>query len=272
MFTIYLITNLVNDKIYVGQTNQFLERRWTLHKCRARRNEGYTAHLYNAMRKYGIDSFVIKEVMTCETSEQANYLESIWIILLDSMNPKVGYNMTSGGDRREPTPEAIEKARQKKLGTKRTEEAKRKTSESLRIAWAEGRHTGVRGKKLSPETCEKMSKRMTGRGSHNFLKNICSEELVFLWNNGVTTTDISKRFGISTDTVRRRIKKSGLPFRPFWEVKSEQAKKVERRKIDETLLRELLKMDISLREIGRRLGVAHNTISSKMKKLGITRV
>ena len=271
MFTIYLITNLVNGKVYVGQTNQLLERRWTLHKSRSRRNEGYTAHLYNAMRKYGIDAFSIVSITTCETSDQANTLEAIWIILLDSTNPKVGYNMTSGGDRREMTPEVIEKITSKTRGQKRSPEVCQKQSENLRRGWATGSYTGNRGQKLSQKTRDKMSNSRRGSKHPRFNHSVDSKELVALWNSGTKTKEIATHFGICDSTVRRRIASSGVPFRPFWEVRTEQATKVERLKLDETLLRELLKTDISLREIGRRMGTDHHTISHRMKKLGLTR-
>lgn len=215
MYTIYLITNKVNGKVYVGQTVQPLHRRWGLHKARARRKEGYTTHLYNAIRKHGIDSFEIKEIATCGTSEWSDYLERLYILIYESTNPRIGYNMTTGGERPSPTPEKIEKQRQKLLGRKRSEESKRKTSESLKLAYQEGRHPGTWGHRPSQEQREAWSKRSRGKGHWNFNHKICSEELVFLWNNEVQIKEMADYFGVSVDTVSRRIKSTGLPARPY---------------------------------------------------------
>ena len=55
---IYKITNLINNKIYIGQTNN-PKRRWQEHK-----NLGYdtkeTKLLYRAIKKYGKDNFVFE--------------------------------------------------------------------------------------------------------------------------------------------------------------------------------------------------------------------
>ena len=51
---IYKITNTVNGKIYVGQTVRTLEERKWQHINTAK--NGHKNHLYNAMRKYGIEN------------------------------------------------------------------------------------------------------------------------------------------------------------------------------------------------------------------------
>ena len=213
MFTIYLITNKLNGKVYVGQTNQLLLRRWGLHKARARKNEGYTAHLYNAIRKYGIENFEIKEIATCGTEGWADYLEKLYILLYDSMNPTVGYNMTSGGDKPRPTPEMRERQRQKVLGRKASPESKIKVSESLKLAYKEGRHPGTKGKTWTEESKKKASASRSGPKNWHFNHKICAEEILFLWNNNVKAQDLANHFGISVDTVRRRIKSTNLPHR-----------------------------------------------------------
>jgi group I intron endonuclease len=261
MYIIYLITNLVNGKVYVGQTNQPIERRWALHKSRSRKNEGYTAHLYNAMRKYGIDAFEIKPMATCETLEWSNYLERVWVLLLNSTDPAVGYNMTSGGDKRSPVPAAIEKTRQKNLGRKRTPEARKKVSEGLREAWSSGRFTGNRGQKLSSKTREKMSKNRTGRGHPSYNHDICSEELLFLLNNGAGVLNIAQYFGISESTVLRRVKSTELPCLGPNEI---------RRQEEETVSR-LLSEGRSPKEISEIMGRCIDTVRSRIKALGLTR-
>jgi group I intron endonuclease len=273
IFTIYLITNKLSGKVYVGQTEQVLERRWSLHKSRARRNEGYTAHLYNAVRKYGFDSFEIKEIASCNSLEWCNYLETLYILIYDSMNPEIGYNMNSGGNKRVPRPEEIEKARQRTLGRKHPPEFGKHQSEMLIKAWAEGRHTGTRGKKFSPESRQRMAEGHTGQKSPMFLKTICSEELLFLWNSEVPPSKISEHFNISEDTVRRRVRAVGLDYLDHktseWHSGSRSSRY---KKTDNDLLRKLFFENLSLREIGRRIGIDHHGVSQRIQALGLTRI
>lgn len=269
MFTIYLITNLVNGKVYVGQTCQPLHRRWGLHKSRAEKNEGYTAHLYNAIRKYGIENFSIKEIATCETEEWSDYLERLYILLYDSMNPEVGYNMTSGGDNPHPTPEMRERQRQKLLGRKNTPEQKIKQSESLKLAHAEGRHSANRGGTWPEEAKRKASEDRTGKGHWNFNQDVSSEELLFLWNNDVRVKDIAEHFKISVDTVSRRIRSVGLPYKKYAGYSGAESPAY--KQLDEAKLTSLFFQNLSLRKIGRQLGTSHYTISQRLKILGLTR-
>lgn len=272
MFTVYLITNKLNGKVYVGQTNQPLSRRWTLHKSRMRQNKGYTAHLYNAMRKYGLDAFEIKTIAMCETQEWTNYLETLYILIYDSTKPKIGYNMTTGGEHPTPTPEFREQQRQKSTGRKHTDDSRARTSESLKLAYAEGRHPGTRGRKAPQEERDKQSERMSGKGHPNFNHKICSEELVRLWNNRVLPSKIAEHFGISLDTVRRRVKSTGLEFINYRDpVEQSGANSPQYKRIDESLMKELFFQNVSIRQIGIRLGIDHHGVDKRIKALGLTR-
>lgn len=90
---IYKITNLVNGKIYIGQTKQTLNERWREHKVHSK-TLNYS--LYKVMRKYGIDNFKFEEIEKCEI-EKLNEREIFWISFYDSFNKKKGYNLTRGG-------------------------------------------------------------------------------------------------------------------------------------------------------------------------------
>ena len=97
---IYKITNLINGKIYIGQTIRTIECRWSQHKrCQGKRN-----HLYSAFDKYGIENFKIEEIShyTRVTKEKLiqilNKKEIYYIAKYNSTNPDIGYNFSIGGN------------------------------------------------------------------------------------------------------------------------------------------------------------------------------
>lgn len=90
---IYLITNLINQKKYIGQTIRFKERIWE--------HENYhsTMAIHQAIQKYGSENFTVEVIETindCENlAEKLDTLEQYYINFYDSYYH--GYNATSGG-------------------------------------------------------------------------------------------------------------------------------------------------------------------------------
>ena len=95
---IYKITNLINNKVYIGLTTTTLDYRWARHVTESK-NPQNTKHLYKAMRKYGIDSFNIEEIDRAETLDELGELERKYIKEYNSTDYKCGYNLTAGGER-----------------------------------------------------------------------------------------------------------------------------------------------------------------------------
>lgn len=90
---IYVISNKLNGKTYVGKTTQpSIQHRWMSHIRDSARGK---TRLYNAIKKYGIDQFEIyvMESTGVVSREQLNKREIYWIEVLE---PE--YNMTKGGD------------------------------------------------------------------------------------------------------------------------------------------------------------------------------
>lgn len=93
---VYLITNTVNGKKYVGQSAKTSAYRWKQHLWASRRDDGYALH--NAIRKYGEKSFLIEVLFKVSSKEEMDRLECDSIYLYSSHDPKHGYNLTKGGD------------------------------------------------------------------------------------------------------------------------------------------------------------------------------
>lgn len=94
---IYLIRNLVNQRVYVGQTSRKFSSRWkeyvTITKnLSAKKN---VTAIILAMRKYGIDNFDFSILEQCQ-KDQLDSREQFWInaFKADSHN---NYNQTAGG-------------------------------------------------------------------------------------------------------------------------------------------------------------------------------
>lgn len=94
---IYKITNLINNKIYIGQSTN-IKKRWNDHKSSAFNDNSkvYDYPLYRAIRKYGLDNFSFEIIEEC-LIEELNEKECSWINLTKSFYKDFGYNMSLGG-------------------------------------------------------------------------------------------------------------------------------------------------------------------------------
>lgn len=92
---IYKITNVINNKCYIGKTIGSIEKRWKEHCHDSQKTDIGNRPLYIAMKKYGIENFSIEEVESCDISI-LNEREMYWINYFNSY--KTGYNATKGGD------------------------------------------------------------------------------------------------------------------------------------------------------------------------------
>lgn len=87
---IYKITNLLNEKIYIGQTKQPIEKRFLQHSKA-------NSPLGQAMRECGLENFTIEIVERCKNQNELNEREKFWIKVLRSKSPN-GYNLSNGGE------------------------------------------------------------------------------------------------------------------------------------------------------------------------------
>lgn len=93
---IYKITNLLNGKVYIGQTRRTVEQRYKEHIQCAIRGDGF--YLACAMRNYGIDNFKVETIASTDNLERLNELEKFYIREYKSDSDKFGYNLSPGGD------------------------------------------------------------------------------------------------------------------------------------------------------------------------------
>ena len=147
---VYLITNAVNGKIYVGQHKgdnlvQYLQKKfWAAqHKPKER------SSLFAAIRKHGRENFSIEpiaEVHGDMPKAVLNSLETFCIAFLDSRNHEKGYNICRGGEG---------------FTGPHSEEAKKKNAAASRLMWQrpgvkENFSAKMKGHATSSETIEKI--------------------------------------------------------------------------------------------------------------------
>lgn len=111
MIGIYKITNKLNGKIYIGQS-QDIKKRWTEHK-RPSNFINPTKLLYQDMKKDGLDNFIFEVLEECQ-KDQLFQREQYYINFYNSFTPN-GYNMQMGQNYRNEVSEKVVKGIQQDL-------------------------------------------------------------------------------------------------------------------------------------------------------------
>lgn len=95
---IYKITNIANNKVYIGQTRTSLRKRLLSHISHAKQTTKSRKHYFQrALQKYDLKCFSVEILETCNESD-LNNREIYWISHFNSFDSKTGYNSTFGGD------------------------------------------------------------------------------------------------------------------------------------------------------------------------------
>lgn len=210
---IYLTTNSLNGKIYIGQkkSQKFLGHNYL----------GSGKRLKSAIKSYGEDVFSVDMIDSAESLDELNEKEIYWINYYNSTDLNTGYNISFGGGvlngfevwnkGKTGLQTMSEKTRKKMsdshIGQFRNEETKKKISDSLK------------GKKRTEEQNQQNRERNTGRKwvnkdgvnttiSPNEIEQYINDgwslgrlekEKHTAWNKGLTkeTDDRVKKYGVS---------------------------------------------------------------------------
>ena len=97
MTGIYLITNKINNKKYVGQAID-IQKRWVKEKYNAFHESSHEYHCARsqAFRKYGLDNFSFEVLEECSVQE-LNIKEQYWAAFYNTYTP-YGYNVSICGE------------------------------------------------------------------------------------------------------------------------------------------------------------------------------
>lgn len=174
---IYLITNKINKKRYVGQTTQKLTHRWAQHCDK----NSCCLGIKRAIEKYGKENFTIRTLYKANSIEELNAKEILFINKFNTLSPN-GYNLKTGGNR----PVYSEESRKKmsESGKGKIPWNKGLTIEDPRIAkgikkgkdafWY-GKIGARKGLKCSDEHKLKLSMACKGKANKNSTTFVCNE-------------------------------------------------------------------------------------------------
>ncbi len=138
---IYLITNRVNGKVYIGKwEGTDVAARWKRHLQDAKKDSQFSIH--RAIRKHGEKNFEVRVLETTTSKQELCSLEMGYIKRFGSFDFSVGYNMTAGGE-----------------GCRANDEVRARMSEALRGERNPmfGVPSPMKGRHHPPETIAKLS-------------------------------------------------------------------------------------------------------------------
>ena len=168
VYIIYKVTNIINNKCYIGLTSRDFETRRYEHIYESNSDSVFKFH--QALRKYSTDNFTWEILENgLESIKIANEREIYYIQHFNSYSN--GYNMTKGGGGRDNyffSTLARERMRQAKLDKPLSLDHANKIGDSLRGTPKTEEHRlnvikSITGLKRSKEFCLDASKRMIGK-------------------------------------------------------------------------------------------------------------
>jgi group I intron endonuclease len=101
-FSIYMIRNTVNDKVYIGETIHLAEMRLAVHKRRLELGVHEKPVLQAEWNRFGADAFefsVLRYYREKSVLGARRRVEREWMDRLQSTHPNYGYNTRVGGPR-----------------------------------------------------------------------------------------------------------------------------------------------------------------------------
>lgn len=181
MSVIYKTTNLTNEKIYVGQ-DMYNKPEYL----------GSGKILKSAIKKYGPLNFQKIILEEC-SKELLNDREQYWIAFYDSMNPEIGYNLTSGGEGFKGSHTDFTRNKMSKSALNMSIEHKQKIKDK------------ATGRPVSKETKKKMSDAAIGRILSNETKKKMSNAKQNMTDETKNKISKSKSGHSTSDETRLKI-------------------------------------------------------------------
>ena len=175
---IYKITNLVNNKVYIGASKN-IEKRWSEHKRRA------DSPIHSDLEALGEENFKFEVLLECPETMLTQW-ERDMICLYDADDPEKGYNSKNDrpyslkvSETHKGKPSGMKGHVAWNRGLKTSDETKRKMSEANR------------GHTVSDETRRKISEAHKGLSTSEETKRKLSEARKEYWRKKKNLTECS---------------------------------------------------------------------------------
>ncbi|ARM69057.1 hypothetical protein vBSauCG_140 [Staphylococcus phage vB_Sau_CG] len=229
-YVVYKITNTFNGKMYIGMSNN-LKTRWSGKGRQYKPSKGSTTArpFYNAIQKYGWDSFKKEILFEGLSKEEAWELEILKIEEFQTTDKDKGYNIAPGGN----GGKVYQVHPKGMLGKHHTNENNIRQSEFMRnnnpmkeVVWGETHEhpKGMLGKKHTEEKKNQVSETLKKKGH-------AKKKVIVLFPDNETKyfnsiNDCASYFNVSpTSSFLRGLLKSGRPYIASPQIKGDRLKK-----------------------------------------------
>lgn len=299
---IYKITNLFNNKVYIGQSVNLLKRKKD-HFIYLRNNNHDNQHLQRAYNKYGAKNFKIETVVQCDISK-LDEMETYYIKLYNAINSDFGYNSESGGHRnkvlsqthKRKISQALKGRKVSKLTCQRISKSKQgwKPSEDHLRKFLEGSKKASIGRKhsesakqkmreyrlnhyvITPETRKKLSE--SNKGKHlgilnpsSTIDNHIAQQIKAALYLGLQIKEVCDIFNVNKNVVKSiKLCKTWTHILP--ELNDELINRRDNwRKETKERIKNLFEQGYSQAEISRKLDIQTSKICVLIKEMGLKR-
>lgn len=185
IYTIYRITNIITQKVYIGYTSFDIKIRFKQHIILSK-NKKQKSHLQSSIAKYGVDNFIIQSIYQSKEQDYTmNVMEPYFIKEYDSYGNN-GYNETPGGEgRKHYTKEQKLKHGAITKEKMQNPEIRKNISNKLKLKWQEPEYKANRDAYYKSEEFILKCKSVARYGKDNNLFNkypweICKERNTLL--------------------------------------------------------------------------------------------
>lgn len=200
---IYVIENLVNGKMYIGQTTNRRGARGLMTLNSLKNCYKDNLHLISSFKKYGIDTFKRDIIDSVKNKKKLDEKEVFYIKKFNTLNPNFGYNIREGGS-----------------NGKLSDMTKKKMSEAHK-----GERNIMYGKHHIKKTKEKISEARKGKAS--YIKHIFTRDYLikqywknenYMKNNIINIKQknilqIAKENNCHKDTIKRNLRNYKIMIR-----------------------------------------------------------
>lgn len=179
---IYIINNIINNKVYVGSSSN-IERRWKKHKSLLKNNKHHSKYLQSSWNTYGEENFHFIVIEEVKNSLHLIAVEQTFLDYFKSYDKENGYNhlrIANSNLGMKLDQKTKDKIRNANIGKTLCQETKNKIRDGNlgkkhKDLSKQKMREAAKNRKHSQETKEKMSLLKMGEKNHRFGKHHSDE-------------------------------------------------------------------------------------------------